>query len=126
MIIAVDFDGTCVTHEYPEIGKEIGAVPVLKKLLEKQHQLILWTMRSGKCLERAIGWFEENEIELFGANENPLQDSWTTSPKAYAELYIDDMAMGAPLMADELSERPYINWRRVEGILRLRGVISED
>jgi hypothetical protein len=25
-IIAVDFDGTCVTHEYPSIGKDIGAV----------------------------------------------------------------------------------------------------
>lgn len=35
MIIALDFDGTAVTHEYPEIGKDIGAVPVLKELLEK-------------------------------------------------------------------------------------------
>ena len=26
MIIAVDFDGTCVTHEYPNVGKNIGAV----------------------------------------------------------------------------------------------------
>ena len=26
MIIAIDFDGTCVTHEYPKIGKDIGAV----------------------------------------------------------------------------------------------------
>lgn len=25
MIIAVDFDGTCVTHEFPRVGKEIGA-----------------------------------------------------------------------------------------------------
>lgn len=23
MIIAVDFDGTCVTHEFPRVGKEI-------------------------------------------------------------------------------------------------------
>lgn len=30
MIIAVDFDGTCVTHEYPKVGREIGAVGVLK------------------------------------------------------------------------------------------------
>lgn len=22
MIIAVDFDGTCVTHEFPRVGKE--------------------------------------------------------------------------------------------------------
>jgi len=45
MIIAIDFDGTCVTHAYPKIGKDIGAVPVLKQLVQYGHQLILWTMR---------------------------------------------------------------------------------
>lgn len=46
MVIAVDFDGTCVTHEFPKIGKDIGAIPVLRKLVEKEHQIILYTMRS--------------------------------------------------------------------------------
>lgn len=46
MIIAVDFDGTCVTHEFPEVGKDIGAVPVLRELVEKGHKIILYTMRS--------------------------------------------------------------------------------
>lgn len=46
MIIAVDFDGTCVTHEFPEVGKDIGAVPVLKELVKKGHKIILYTMRS--------------------------------------------------------------------------------
>jgi predicted mannosyl-3-phosphoglycerate phosphatase (HAD superfamily) len=46
MIIAVDFDGTCVTHEYPRIGRDIGAAPVLKRLTDAGHKLILWTMRS--------------------------------------------------------------------------------
>lgn len=31
MIIAVDFDGTCVTHEFPRVGAEIGAAEVLKE-----------------------------------------------------------------------------------------------
>ena len=31
-LIAVDFDGTVVTHAYPEIGDDAGAVPVLKEL----------------------------------------------------------------------------------------------
>lgn len=34
MIIAIDFDGTCVTHDYPNVGKDIGASEVLKKLAE--------------------------------------------------------------------------------------------
>ena len=46
IIISVDFDGTCVSHEFPNIGKDIGAVPVLKALVENGHQLVLFTMRS--------------------------------------------------------------------------------
>ena len=46
MVIAVDFDGTCVTHEFPKVGKDIGAVPGLKELGEKGHKNILYTMRS--------------------------------------------------------------------------------
>ena len=113
--IAVDFDGTCVTHDYPRVGKDIGAVPVLKRLVKEGHQLILWTMRSGKELNDAIKWFEENGIELYGIQENPNQKSWTSSPKAYAQLYIDDAALGAPLLMDSsLSNREFINWKVVE------------
>ena len=49
MIIAVDFDGTCVEHDYPDVGLDVeGAVDTLKALVAKGHRLILFTMRSGK------------------------------------------------------------------------------
>ena len=49
MTIAIDFDGTCVTHEYPNIGREIeGCVDVLNELVREGQKLILYTMRSGK------------------------------------------------------------------------------
>ena len=48
MIVAVDFDGTCVKHKYPLMGEDIGAVPVLKALVAANHLLILYTMRTGK------------------------------------------------------------------------------
>lgn len=62
MVIAVDFDGTCVTHEFPEIGKEIGAVPVLQFLVNQGHQIVLNTMRSPRdghrdVLGEAVHWF---------------------------------------------------------------------
>lgn len=115
MYIAVDFDGTCVTHEYPKVGKDIGAVPVLKKLTDSGHKIILNTMRSGKELADAIKWFIDNDISLFGANENPTQKSWTTSPKVYADLYIDDAALGCPLKRDSsISDRPYVDWNEIE------------
>ena len=112
MYICVDFDGTCVTHEYPNIGNDIGAVPVLKQLVEKGHLLILFTMRSGKELEDAVNWFNENDIPLYGVQTNPTQKRWTDSPKAYGQLYIDDAALGAPLKTDkELSDRPFVDWK---------------
>lgn len=113
MIIAVDFDGTCVTHEYPKIGKNIGAEIVLKKLVEKEHKLILYTMRDGEKLEEALTWFEKNNIEIWDANKNPTQSYWTRSPKVYAHFYIDDAAIGAPTIRRTLSgldERPFIDW----------------
>lgn len=115
MYIAVDFDGTCVTHEYPRVGRDIGAVPVLKKLVDAGHKLILNTMRSGDELADAIQWFIDNDIPLFGINENPTQKSWTASPKVYANLYIDDAALGCPLTTDNFFiVKPYVNWREVE------------
>ena len=118
MYICVDFDGTCVTHEYTNIGNDIGAVPVLKQLTKEGHQLILFTMRSGNELEDAVEWFNENGIPLYGIQRNPTQDNWTDSPKAYGQLYIDDAALGAPLKVDkELSNRPFIDWEKVKGMI---------
>ena len=143
MVIAVDFDGTCVKHEYPKVGDDIGAVPVLKRLVREGHKLILWTMRcdsgfeSGKFfsgLTDAINWFKDNGIELYGIQRNPTQDHWTKSPKCYAELYIDDAALGCPLTIDvemvgyeELRPigRPYVDWVKVEQMLEQKGILKE-
>ena len=123
MIIAIDFDGTCVTHEYPKIGKDIGAVDTLRALVAKGHKLILWTMRDKKELEEAMEWFYQNEINLWSVNENPAQ-SWTTSPKRFAHLYIDDTALGCPLKYDPwLSKRPYVDWEQVNKYLTSNGII---
>ncbi len=118
LIIAVDFDGTCVTHEYPNVGKEIGAAQVLKRITDAGHKIILFTMRSGKELQDAVNWFKENNIPLFGINENPEQHTWTESPKPYAHMYIDDAAFGCPLLFnDEISSRGFVNWQTIESSL---------
>lgn len=124
MDICIDFDGTCVKHEFPEIGEDIGAVPVLKELTDKGHRLILFTMRSGEYLEAAVDWFKQNKIPLFGINKNPEQESWTQSPKAYGQIYIDDAALGCPLIYE--GGRPYVNWEVVSACLSLRGLFNEN
>lgn len=123
LVIAVDFDGTCVTHEYPYMGSDIGAVPVLKELTDAGYRLILTTMRSGKTEKEAVKWFKDNDIPLWGVNKNPEQKSWTSSPKVYADLYIDDCALGVPLTTSASSTRPYVDWTRVRKWLVAEGYL---
>lgn len=128
MEICVDFDGTCVTHAYPYVGKDIGAVDVLKELVSKGHKLILWTMRSdkpeGNYLQQAVKWFNDNDIPLYGIQKNPEQSSWTSSPKAYAQLYIDDAGAGCPLKYDpQLSNRRFVDWQLMREFLISENII---
>lgn len=118
MVIAVDFDGTVVTHEYPKIGSSTGAEATLHELIENGHKLILYTMRDGPQLEEAKKWFEERKIELWAVNNNPEQSSWTNSCKVYANLYIDDAALGIPLIHSSLKGvRPFVDWDKVREML---------
>ncbi len=115
--IAIDFDGTCVVHSYPKIGRHIGAQKVLHRIVKNGGNLILFTMRSGDQLEEAVHWFDENRISLYGIQRNPTQGSWTSSPKAYAKVYIDDAALGCPLRQGLNGERPFVDWGKVELLL---------
>ncbi|QOR59495.1 polynucleotide kinase [uncultured phage cr85_1] len=76
MIIAVDFDGTCVKHRYPMVGEDVdGAVSVLKELVRKGHKIILYTMRSGDTLDDAISWFIDNDIRnMLGKHQAPERE----------------------------------------------------
>ncbi|MBR5846092.1 MAG: hypothetical protein IKY65_07515 [Rikenellaceae bacterium] len=125
MVIALDFDGTVVTHEYPYVGEDVGAVPVLKELIAAGHQLILFTMRSGKLLDDALAWFERNGIELYAVNENPEQKSWTSSVKVHANIYIDDCALGCPIRFEDGVRRPFVDWQKVREILAYNRVIAD-
>lgn len=141
MDICIDFDGTCVTHEFPKVGKDIGAVPVLKKLVNSGHRLILFTMRSdiespksknpdilpkgGKYLTDAVKWFNDNDIPLYGIQSNPTQSGWTNSPKAYGQLYIDDAGIGCPLHFDkDICKRPFVDWKSIEAYLLISSMIK--
>lgn len=141
-LIAIDFDGTCVTHDFPQVGAPIGAEAVLKRLVANGHKLILFTMRrnveapksddpaiipkGGLYLTDAIAWFKDRDIPLHGIQKDPAQYRWTHSPKAYANLYIDDAALGVPLTFDKsISKRPFVNWTRVEQMLESMGYFKD-
>lgn len=131
MTINLDFDGTCVTHDFPEIGKSIGAEKVLRELVQNGHELILFTIRwdsetdGVNHLTKAVNWFFENEIPLYGIQKDPAQETWTTSPKSCAQLMIDDSALGCPLKYDrKLSLKPFVDWDTVRNLLIRNGLIK--
>ena len=99
MIIAVDFDGTIVEHQYPEIGKELPfATETLRLLIADQHKLILWSVREGKLLEDAIEWCRERGVEFYAVNkdfpEEKVEYNNHFSRKIKADLWIDDRNIG--------------------------------
>ena len=120
MKIAVDFDGTIVDHVFPEIGSPVpGAIGWLRKFQREGATLFLYTMRSdgqdaGDVLSQAVEYCRSQGVEFAGVNRDPSQDDWTSSPKCYAQVYIDDAAFGCPLKDNpRKGGRPYVDWDRV-------------
>lgn len=99
MTIAVDFDGTIVTHKYPEIGEEIPfAIETLKMLINDRHRLILWTVREGELLDEAVNWCRERGVEFYAVNkdypEETVGNNQHFSRKLKADIFIDDRNLG--------------------------------
>jgi hypothetical protein len=95
--IAVDFDGTIVEHEYPEIGKEkLFAFQTLKELNKLGASLILWTFRTGKELDDAVEFCRQNGVEFYAVNKNYPEEIFdeSVSRKINADIFIDDKNIG--------------------------------
>lgn len=124
MYICIDFDGTIVDHSYPDIGAAApGAISWLRNLQDNYGVLlILFTMRCdsrkhGRLLQEAVDYLEKNRVFLYGVNRNPDQKSWTSSPKAYGHIYVDDAAIGCPLIRPPGFQRPCVDWQKVGPML---------
>lgn len=108
LTIAIDFDGTIVEDDYPNIGKpRIFAFETLKKLQEDGHRLILWTYRSGLRLEDAVEFCKENGINFYAVNKSfpEEQFDYTKSRKVHADLFIDDRNLGGILGWGEIYQQ---------------------
>lgn len=135
MVISVDFDGTCVTHEFPRTGRDIGAEIVLKALVNEGHEIICLSMRSEEheetcgidTIQAIKEWFSNHGIKLFAINDHPGQERWSKSRKVYASTYIDDQFLGCPLKIDNTySYKPFVHWLIVTEILYKSGFLSID
>lgn len=69
--------------------------------------------KHGPLLSEAVEFLKQNGVNLYGVNRNPDQDSWTSSPKAYGNIYVDDAAFGCPLTFPRSFARPCVDWKKV-------------
>jgi len=98
MIIAIDFDGTIVEDQYPEIGSpKIFAFETMQEMIKNRHQLILWTTREGEELQAAVDFCKERGIEFYAINKSfPEEkfDTATASRKIICDLFISGKNFG--------------------------------
>ena len=93
-IYAIDFDGTIVEDDFPDIGalKE-DAKSFINKVREKGDKWILWTVRGGDLLKEAVRFLDDNNLLPDTVNTNvpeAIEFLGEDSRKIYADYYIDD------------------------------------
>lgn len=125
MKIYLDFDGTVVAHEYPEIGVyNEGCFEVIKKLQKAGHEIILNTSRidfKNGTMEEALYFLEKNKekihlpiTEYTPAKLTPTEWSWETI-ELFETIFIDDFAKGIPMRT--LEENPklaLVDWDKID------------
>lgn len=98
MIIAVDFDGILCENKFPEIGApNYEVISLVQQLVDKGHEVILWTTRNGEELIAAVDWCGKYGLHFANvngpapSNREEYRDRYPTeSRKIYADVYIDD------------------------------------
>ena len=93
-IIAVDFDGTLCENAWPGIGSQYKElIDFLIRCKKDGAQLILWTMREGELLHKALVWCTARGLEFDAVNDNvqKMKDFYGNNPrKVFANYYFDD------------------------------------
>lgn len=121
--LAIDFDGTIVAEEYPDIGRDLGAFPYLHRYQSAGAKIVLLTMRSGGKLQEAVDYCRTyGAFEFDYINCNPEHEmQWAhgkynnqMSRKVFANMYIDDRSVGVPISGKN------VIWTRVDEIIRER------
>lgn len=97
MIISVDFDGTIVTQNYPNVGELLPhAKEVLREWHDKGYKIIINTCRIKSQLEDARAFLIEHNIPFDAINENlPERIRYFNGDtrKISADVYIDDRGL---------------------------------
>jgi len=101
-VIAIDFDGTIVENDWPNVGPVIpGALEVIELLHLHGHKLILNTCRVDGTLKIAEDFLKAQDMHhcflCVNVNDPELILHYGVDcRKISADIYIDDRAIGIP------------------------------
>jgi len=73
------------------------AFATLKRLQEKGHKLILWSIREGQTLQEAVDYCKANGVEFYAVNANfpgEVLEPGVSARKVNADIFIDDRNVG--------------------------------
>jgi len=113
--ICIDFDNTIIKYNQDIFEPVPGAFKSILELKNKGYKLILYTLRSRKKINIILKYLKDNGIIFDAVNYNAEQSKWTDSIKIYADYYIDDKAIGCPLIYKDNNK--YVDWKQVMRII---------
>ena len=102
VIVAIDFDGTIVEDQFPEVGKMIpGSKENINRLYFEGYTIIIWTCRTHIRMLEAVEWLAKNGIKYHYINTNCKKNvekyDGSDPRKISADIYIDDRGLMHPL-----------------------------
>ena len=93
-VIAIDFDGTIVEDQYPDIGDDQpGAIEAINTLYDHGYCIIINSCRAREKQDEMRVWLDENSVKYCHINENcreRIVNYRTDCRKISADCYIDD------------------------------------
>lgn len=112
-VLAIDLDGTVLEQRpFPDLGPPLpGIQEELATLKQMGWVIVIWTCRDAEMYEQIGQFLTDNGVPFDYINENPFEAP-STSPKIYADVYVDDRGMQFEgdvqgLAARVLSHRPW-------------------
>lgn len=134
MNIYLDFDGTVVEHDYPQIGSlNPNSLEVIKKLQDAGHNIILNTMRvefDDGSMQEAIDFINLNKsiagIKIQHQTEQKIYPPRWNLDKIENDIFIDDIAPHIPLIKAPIIGGFMVDWIEIEKQLKQKGILKVE
>jgi hydroxymethylpyrimidine pyrophosphatase-like HAD family hydrolase len=98
LVIAIDFDGTIVNSQWPDLGDpKPNAVEVIRRLHDEGHRIIIWTCRGADDTKKAHDWLFKHGVphQSINIQDRDIVENFKGDVrKILADVYIDDKQLG--------------------------------